>query len=74
MPTYDYVCTSTSCDCAFEHFQAMTSPLLSDCPKCGGVLKRLIGSGGAVIFKGSGFYCTDYKKKEKGKGKEGAEE
>jgi putative FmdB family regulatory protein len=60
MPTYDYACTE--CSHAFEHFQTMTSDLLTDCPECQGKLKRLIGSGGALIFKGSGFYCTDYKK------------
>ena len=60
MPTYDYVCN----DCAhqFEHFQSMTSDPLSECPACQGNLRRLIGAGGALIFKGSGFYCTDYKK------------
>jgi putative FmdB family regulatory protein len=61
MPTYDYVCQS--CEHAFEHFQSMTSDLLKDCPKCAKPsLKRLIGAGGALIFKGTGFYCTDYKK------------
>jgi putative FmdB family regulatory protein len=60
MPTYDYACTE--CSHTFEHFQTMTSDPLSECPECKGKLKRLIGSGGALIFKGSGFYCTDYKK------------
>jgi len=64
MPTYDYQCQS--CNHQFEHFQSMLSELLTDCPKCSEPkLKRLIGSGGGIIFKGSGFYCTDYKKKEK---------
>lgn len=58
MPTYQYVCDA--CKTSFEHFQQMTSEPLKEC-KCGGALKRLIGPGGAVIFKGSGFYCTDYK-------------
>ena len=65
MPTYDYVCTE--CEHAFEHFQTMTSDLLTECPKCEGKLKRLFGAGAALIFKGSGFYCTDYKGKGKGK-------
>lgn len=60
MPTYDYVCQD--CSHAFEHFQSMSSDPLTTCPQCQGRLKRLIGAGGALIFKGSGFYCTDYKK------------
>jgi putative FmdB family regulatory protein len=60
MPTYDYVCTA--CAHQFEHFQSMTSDLLVECPECHGSLRRKIGTGGALIFKGSGFYCTDYKK------------
>lgn len=60
MPTYDYVCQD--CSHAFEHFQSMSSDPLATCPQCQGRLKRLIGAGGALIFKGSGFYCTDYKK------------
>lgn len=62
MPTYEYVCKA--CDDAFEHFQSMTSDRLTDCTKCGGegTLKRLIGRGAALIFKGSGFYETDYKR------------
>ena len=64
MPTYDYVCKE--CEHKFEHFQSMTSDPLSDCPECEKpALKRLIGTGGALIFKGSGFYCTDYKKPDK---------
>jgi putative FmdB family regulatory protein len=60
MPTYDYVCQN--CDHAFEEFQSMSAPLLKKCPKCGKAkLKRLIGSGAGIIFKGSGFYQTDYR-------------
>ena len=60
MPTYDYRCTG--CDHEFERFQSMSDKLLRKCPECGELkLKRLIGSGGAVIFKGSGFYQTDYR-------------
>ena len=62
MPTYDYVCAA--CEHAFEHFQSMTSRRLRKCPACGKPkLERLIGSGAGVIFKGSGFYETDYKRK-----------
>jgi putative FmdB family regulatory protein len=61
MPTYDYVCQG--CEHRFEHFQSITSDPLQECPQCHQPqLKRLIGTGGALIFKGSGFYCTDYKK------------
>ncbi len=61
MPTYDYLCGA--CEHAFEHFQSMTSNLLRKCPECGErKLRRLIGSGAGVIFKGSGFYETDYKR------------
>ncbi len=60
MPTYDYVCEK--CGDRFEHFQKMSSEPLTVCSKCGGHLKRLIGSGVGIIFKGSGFYCTDYRK------------
>jgi putative FmdB family regulatory protein len=61
MPTYDYKCLD--CGYKFEEFQSITAPLLSKCPKCRGNLKRLIGAGSGPIFKGSGFYQTDYKKK-----------
>lgn len=60
MPTYDYECTN--CGHTFEAFQSMTEEPLKECPKCKGVLKRLIGGGSGLIFKGSGFYITDYKK------------
>lgn len=61
MPTYDYVCEG--CEHRFEHFQTMSSDLLKTCPECSeDRLRRLIGTGAALIFKGSGFYCTDYKK------------
>jgi putative FmdB family regulatory protein len=61
MPTYDYKCSS--CDYTFEYFQPMSSKLLTECPKCKGTLKRIIGTGSGPIFKGSGFYQTDYKGK-----------
>ncbi len=59
MPNYDYKCAD--CGYTFEEFQKMTDEPLRVCPKCKGSLKRLIGSGLAPIFKGSGFYQTDYK-------------
>jgi len=66
MPTYDYECKA--CGHVFEELQAMTAPKLVKCPSCGkDQLSRLIGSGSGVIFKGSGFYETDYKKKDSSK-------
>jgi putative FmdB family regulatory protein len=63
MPTYEYECQA--CGHAFEALQAMTEPKLTKCPKCKKAkLARLIGSGSGVIFKGSGFYETDYKRKD----------
>ena len=59
MPTYDYRCKR--CGNTFEHFQKMTDKPLEVCDTCGGELKRLIGAGLGPIFKGSGFYQTDYK-------------
>jgi putative FmdB family regulatory protein len=60
MPTYDYVCDA--CDNAFEEFQYMSEEPLKKCPKCKkNKLRRLIGTGAAIIFKGSGFYQTDYR-------------
>jgi putative FmdB family regulatory protein len=60
MPTYDYKCTA--CSNQFEQFQSMKDKPLRKCPKCGkNALERLIGTGAAVIFKGSGFYQTDYR-------------
>ncbi|MFA6378444.1 MAG: zinc ribbon domain-containing protein [Candidatus Omnitrophota bacterium] len=62
MPTYDYECSS--CKHAFEAFQSMTEKHLKKCPKCHkSSLQRLIGAGSGIIFKGSGFYQTDYKNK-----------
>lgn len=61
MPTYDYECSK--CGNIFEYFQGMNDAPLKKCPKCKGTVKRLIGCGTGVIFKGSGFYATDYKKK-----------
>ena len=60
MPTYEYECEQTGR--RFEVFQNMSDKPVRRCPECGGKARRLIGSGGAVIFKGSGFYATDYRK------------
>ncbi|HEY9164538.1 MAG TPA: FmdB family zinc ribbon protein [Candidatus Kryptonia bacterium] len=60
MPTYEYKCES--CSKTFEEIQSMTDDPLTTCPKCGGKVQRLISSGVGLIFKGSGFYLTDYKK------------
>jgi len=57
MPTYEYECKS--CSHSFEVFQAMSEAALSSCPSCGGALRRLIGGGTGIIFKGSGFYKND---------------
>lgn len=61
MPTYDYKCTN--CNYTFEYFQTMNAEPLTECPECKGRLKRIIGTGAGPIFKGSGFYQTDYKGK-----------
>jgi len=60
MPTYDYECSA--CGHTFEEFQSMSAKPLKKCPACGkNKLVRLIGTGAGVIFKGSGFYETDYR-------------
>ncbi len=61
MPTYDYLCEK--CGHRFEFFQSMNDEKLKDCPKedCDGVVKRLLGTGAGIIFKGGGFYETDYR-------------
>lgn len=59
MPTYEYRCKK--CGYEFDEFQKMTEEPLRVCPKCNGELKRLIGTGAGPIFKGNGFYQTDYK-------------
>ncbi len=60
MPTYEYECSR--CNYNFEEFQRITEKPLTKCPKCSGRLRRLITGGAGLIFKGSGFYVTDYKK------------
>jgi putative FmdB family regulatory protein len=60
MPTYDYQCDA--CGHVFEHYQSITASPLRKCPGCGKLkLKRLIGTGAGLIFKGAGFYQTDYR-------------
>jgi putative FmdB family regulatory protein len=59
MPTYDYECTR--CGHRFEEFQSISDPSLEICPECRGPLKRLIGSGSGLLFKGKGFHTTDYR-------------
>jgi putative FmdB family regulatory protein len=58
MPTYDYECPKCG---LFEYFQSMKDEPLKKCPECGAKVRRLIGTGGGLIFKGSGFYITDYR-------------
>ncbi len=63
MPTYDYQCRNRKCRKHFSLFQGITADPLRRCPHCQvGRVNRLIGPGGGLIFKGSGFYITDYKK------------
>jgi putative FmdB family regulatory protein len=59
MPTYEYECLK--CGHRFEEFQSMTAKPLTKCPQCKGKVKRLIGAGAGFLFKGSGFYTTDYR-------------
>ncbi len=61
MPNYDYECEK--CGKRFEVFQSMNDAKLTDCPEaaCDGQVRRLLGTGGGIIFKGSGFYQTDYR-------------
>ena len=60
MPTYEYECDA--CGHEFELFQSITDSVKRKCPECGKLkLRRLFGTGGAIMFKGSGFYQTDYR-------------
>jgi len=61
MPTYDYECQS--CGHVFEKFHSMTSRPRVKCPQCGARAKKMLGTGAGIIFKGSGFYETDYRRK-----------
>ena len=72
MPTYDYECDA--CDHTFELFQQISEPVKKKCPECGKMkLRRLFGTGAAIVFKGSGFYETDYRSESYKKGAEKAQ-
>ena len=71
MPTYEYKCLK--CHKRFEIFQSMKDEPLKNCPECKGTLKRLIGPGAGTIFKGTGFYQTDYKNSGSGSDKKSTE-
>ncbi len=60
MPTYEYRCNE--CGYQFEKFQSIKAAHLTECPKCGGKIQQLISSGAGIVFKGNGFYETDYKR------------
>lgn len=67
MPTYDYKCSE--CGHIFEELQSISANPLVTCPKCGkDGLKRIFATGAGMIFKGQGFYLTDYKKQGEGTG------
>jgi len=67
MPTYDYECDA--CAHKFEQFQGINDSVLTKCPECKKKkLRRLFGTGGAIVFKGSGFYQTDYRSENYKKG------
>ncbi len=66
MPTYDYKCPK--CGTAFELFQKITDKPRAKCPKCGAAAERQISGGHGIVFKGSGFYETDYKRKGEKRG------
>lgn len=69
MPTYDYRCDA--CGHTFEAFQSMSESAKRKCPECGKLkLVRLIGAGGGILFKGSGFYQTDYRSESYQKGQQ----
>lgn len=59
MPTYEYECKK--CGYQFDRFQSITAEPLKTCPKCKGRVHRMLTTGSGIIFKGSGFYETDYK-------------
>ena len=63
MPTYDYICNK--CGHTFELFQSMTETPRKTCPVCKRVVRRLVSGGSGLIFKGSGFFLTDYKNDKK---------
>ena len=59
MPTYEYRCTS--CNADFEKFQRMSDEPVAECPECGAKAERRLSAGAGLLFKGSGFYITDYR-------------
>lgn len=63
MPTYDYVCQD--CGYQFEVFHAINAQPVQKCPKCGGTVQKKISGGTGLLFRGSGFYITDYKNNKK---------
>ena len=71
MPTYEYECGACG---PFEQFQRITEDPLSDCPRCGSAVRRLISSGTGIIFKGSGFYSTDSRNAGKGSSDDGGKD
>ncbi len=73
MPTYDYECDA--CGHGFELFQGINDAVKKKCPECGKrKLRRLFGTGAAIVFKGSGFYETDYRSESYKKGEKAAKE
>lgn len=73
MPTYDYECDA--CNFTMELFQGIKDPVKKKCPECGkNKLRRLFGTGGAIVFKGSGFYQTDYRSESYKKGEKAAKD
>ena len=62
MPTYDYICDK--CQKTFEFFQSMSDDPIKNCPECKNDIRRLVSGGTGLIFRGSGFYLTDYVKKK----------
>ena len=71
MPTYEYECQK--CNFRFERFQAISEKPITRCPECRGKVRRLISAGAGFLFKGSGFYSTDYRKPSYYKEKEKSE-
>ncbi|NOX90846.1 MAG: zinc ribbon domain-containing protein [Calditrichaeota bacterium] len=67
MPTYEYICKD--CGYQFEEFQSISAEPISKCPECSGRVEKKISAGAGLVFKGSGFYITDYKKNNNGNGK-----
>jgi putative FmdB family regulatory protein len=63
MPTYEYECER--CGHRFERFQRISDDPVRICPECGGTVRRVISTGGGIVFKGPGFYATDYARRPK---------